>query len=37
MSTLRLRTLAKLSVQQQLTGEITFDIAIEESTNKKGH
>jgi len=35
MSTLRFRNLAILSVQQQLTGEITFDIAIEEIALKK--
>jgi len=29
MSTLRLRNLATLSVEQQLTDEIDFDIAIE--------
>ena len=35
MSTLRLRNLAILSIEQQLTDEITFDIAIEEFANKK--
>jgi len=35
MSTLRLRNLAILSVEQQLTDEINFDIAIEEFANKK--
>jgi len=35
MSTLRLRNLTTLSIEQQLTGEINFDIAIEEYANKK--
>jgi len=35
MSTLRLRNLATLSVEQQLTDNINFDIAIEEFANKK--
>jgi len=35
MSTLRLRNLAVLSIQQQLTDEINFDIAIEKFANKK--
>jgi len=35
MSTLRLRNLAVLSVEQQLTDEINFDIVIEEFANKK--
>jgi len=35
MSTLRLRNLATLSIEQQLTYEINFDIAIEEFHNKK--
>jgi len=35
MSTLRLRNLATLSIEQQLTYEINFDIAIEEFDNKK--
>jgi len=35
MSTLRLRNHATLSVEQQLTDEINFDIATEEFTNKK--
>jgi len=35
MSTLRLRNLATLSMEQQLTYEIHFDIAIEEFGNKK--
>ena len=35
MSTLLLRSLATLSVEQQLTDEINFDIAIEEFANKK--
>ena len=35
MSTLRLRNLATLSVEQQLTDNINFDIAIEEFGNKK--
>jgi len=35
MSTLRLRNLATLSIEQQLTDEINFDIAIEEFANKK--
>jgi len=35
MSTLRLRNLATLSIEQQLTDNINFDIAIEEFANKK--
>jgi len=35
MSTLRLRNLATLFVEQQLTNKIIFDIAIEEFANKK--
>jgi len=35
MSTLRLRNLAILSIEQQLTDEINFDTAIEEFANKK--
>jgi len=35
MSTLRLRNLAILSIEQQLTEKINFDIAIEEFANKK--
>ena len=35
MSTLRLRNLDKLSIEQQLTDEINFDIATEEFANKK--
>jgi len=35
MSTLWLRNLAILSIEQQLTDEINFDIAIEEFANKK--
>jgi len=35
MSTLRLRNLSTLSVVQQLTDKINFDIAIEELANKK--
>jgi len=35
MSTLRLRNLATLSSEQQLTDKINFDIAIEEFANKK--
>jgi len=35
MSTLRLRNLATLSVEQQSTDNINFDIAIEEFANKK--
>jgi len=35
MSTLPLRNLATLSVEQQLTDNINFDIATEEFTNKK--
>ena len=35
MSTLPLRNLAILSRKQQLTGEINFDIAIEDFANKK--
>jgi len=35
MSTLRLRNLATLSTEQQLTDKINFDIAIEEFANKK--
>jgi len=35
MSTLLLRSLATLSIEQQLTDEINFDIAIEEFANKK--
>jgi len=35
MSTLRLRNLAKLSVEQQLTDYIKFENAIEEFANKK--
>ena len=34
MSTLRLRNLATLSIEQQLTDEINFDIATEEFANK---
>jgi len=34
-STLRLRNLATLSVEQQLTDNINFDITIEEFANKK--
>jgi len=35
MITLRLRNLATLSIEQQLTDKINFDIAIEEFANKK--
>jgi len=35
MSTLWLRNVATLSVEQQLTNKINFDIAIEEFANKK--
>jgi len=35
MSTLRLRNIATLSIEQQLTEKINFDIAIEEFANKK--
>ena len=35
MSTLQLRNLAILSIEQQLTVEINFDIVIEEFANKK--
>jgi len=35
MSTLRLRNLATLSIEQQLTDNKNFDIAIEEFANKK--
>jgi len=35
MSTLRLRNLATLSVEQQLTDKRHFDIAIEEFATKK--
>jgi len=35
MSTLRLRNLATLSIEQQLTDNINFYIAIEEFPNKK--
>jgi len=35
MSALRLRNLATLSIEQQLTDKIKFDIAIEEFANKK--
>jgi len=35
MSTLRLRNLAKLSVEQQVTDNINFEIAVEEFANKK--
>jgi len=35
MNTLRLRNLATLSMEQQLTDEINFDIATEEFANKK--
>jgi len=35
MSTLQLRNLAILSIEQQLTDEINFAIAIEEFGNKK--
>jgi len=35
MSTLRLRNLATLSIEQQLTDNIIFDIAVEEFANKK--
>jgi len=35
MSTLRLRNLATLSIEQQLTDNINFDIAIKEFANKK--
>jgi len=31
-----LRNLAILSIEEQLTGEINFDIVIEEFANKKG-
>ena len=34
MSTLRLRNLATLSIEQQLADEMNFDIAIEEFANK---
>jgi len=35
MSTLRLRNLDKLSIEQQFTDEINFDIVTEEFANKK--
>ena len=35
MSTLRLKNLTTLSIEQQLTDNINFDIAIEEFANKK--
>jgi len=35
MSTLRLRNLATLSIEQRLTDTINFDIAIEKFANKK--
>jgi len=35
MSTLQLRNLAILSIEQQLTDRINFDIATEEFANKK--
>ena len=35
ISALRLRNLATLSIEQQLTDKINFDIAIEEFANKK--
>jgi len=35
MSTMRLRNLATLSIEQPLTDEINFDIATEEFANKK--
>jgi len=35
MSTLRLRNLDTLSIEQQLTDEINFDIATEGFANKK--
>ena len=35
MSVLRLRNLATLSIEQQLTDKINFNIAIEEFANKK--
>ena len=35
MSTLRLRNLATLSMEQQLTDNINFDIAVEKFANKK--
>jgi len=35
MSALRLRNLATLSIEQQLTDKTNFDIAIEEFANKK--
>jgi len=35
MSTLRMRNLAIPSIEQQLTDEINFDIAVEEFANKK--
>jgi len=35
MGTLRLRNLVTLSIEQQLTDEINFDIATEEFANKK--
>jgi len=35
MSTLRMRNLAVPSIEQQLTDEINFDIAVEEFANKK--
>jgi len=35
MSTLRLRDLATLPIEQQLTDKINFDIAIDEFANKK--
>ena len=35
MSTLRLRNLAALSIEQQLTDKINFDVAIEKFVNKK--
>ena len=35
MSTLRLRNLAMLSIERELTDEIAFDDVIEEFANKK--
>jgi len=35
MSTLRMRNLAIPSIEQQLTDEINFDIAVEEFASKK--
>ena len=35
MSALRLKNLATLSIEQQLTDKINFDIAIEEFANNK--